>query len=406
VSGPAPEAPRGGPAARAREDSIDPLDVLVLLGRARRQLILWPLLAAVLAAGVSMVLPKRYTASARILPPQQAQSSATALLSQLGGLGGVAGGALGLKSPGDLHVGMLKSRTVADALVEQFSLKAHYGQELLVDARQALADATRIQADKSGIIGIDVEARTPELAADLANGYVAQLHRLFSTLAVTEAAQRRVFFERHLLQTKDKLAEAEAELRAAMDTGGLVSVDAQSRAAMETVARLRAEIAAREIQLEVMRGYATAANPDRRRAEQEVASMRQALARMESGQEGAEVAQPGGAKGGARGLANIRLLREVKYQEVMMELLARQFELARVDESKEAPIIQVLDAAQPPEKRSWPKRTLIVVVSATVALFAAALAALVRGALAASSGNPERQAKLAAVRSAWGRRGS
>ncbi len=402
---PPPEAtPPPGPAPTPpapADEFVDPLHLLVVLGRHRRWLVLWPLVAAVLAAGVGLALPLRFTAAARILPPQAGQGGAASMLTQLGGLAGAAGGALGLKNPGDLWLGMLRSETVADALVDRFALKQAYGERLQVDARRALAAATRLAADKGGIITIEVEAREPALAADLANAYVAELHRLTSTLAVTEAAQRRAFFERHLAQTREQLAQAEAGLKRAMDTGGLVSVDAQSRAAVETVARLRAEIAAKEIQVEAMRGYAAQGHPDLRRAGQELASMRQALGRLESGQSGQPGATAPAAAGGAAGLGTIRLVREVKYQEVMMELLARQFELARVDESKEAPLIQVLDPARPPERRSSPKRTLLVLLSAGAALLLAAAAALVHGALEVSLRDPARRASLAAVRRAW-----
>jgi len=371
------------------------VDLLVALGRHRRAIALWPLAAAAVAAAVSLVLPQWYTATTRILPPQQGQSTAAAMLSQLGGgIGGLAGGALGIKNPTDLYVGMLRSDTVADALVARFDLKKVYGQELLVDARKALREHARFAGDKAGIITIEVEARDPRLAADLANGCVEELHRLTSTLAVTEAAQRRVFFERQLQQTKDKLADAEVKLRQAMEQGGLVSVDAQGRAAVETVARLRAQVSVKEVQIGAMRAYATPSNPDMMRAEQEVAALRRELGRLESGGRGEGTEE---AAGGPSGVGNIRLLRELKYQEVMFELMAKQYELARVDESKEAPIVQVMDRAAPPERRSSPRRALIVIVTFATALFGAVAVALARQ--AASS--PARRERLAALRDVW-----
>jgi len=384
--------------AAGGDDGASLLDLLVLLGRHRRALLLWPLAAALVAAGVSLLLPKWYTATSRILPPQQGQSTAAAMLSQLGGgLGGVAGGALGIKNPTDLYVGMLKSDTVADALVARFDLKKVYEEELLVDARKELRRRARFAGDKAGIITIEVEARDPKLAADLANACVEELHRLTSTLAVTEAAQRRVFFERQLQQAKEKLADSEVKLRQAIDQGGLVSVDLQGRAAVETVARLRAQISVKEVQIGAMRAYATAANPEMLRAEQEVAALRRELSRLESGGKG----EPGDeTAAGPTGVGNIRLLREVKYHEVMFELLAKQYELARADESKEAPIVQVMDRATAPERRSSPRRALVVIVAYLIALFAAIALALARE--AASS--PARRDRLAALRAAWLRR--
>lgn len=385
-------------AARRPRAAFDPLDPLLVLARRRSWLVLGPLLAALVAAGVSLVLPFRFTATTRILPPQQAQSAAAAMLSQLGGLAGAASGALGIKNPSELYLGMLRSASVADAIIDRFKLRERWGGDYLVETRQLLGGRTRMRADKGGIITIEVTAEEPGLAAELANAYVEQLHRLTSTLAVTEAAQRRVFFERQLQQAKEKLADAEVGLRQALDTGGLVSVDAQGRAAVETVARLRAEISVREIQIGGMRGYATPGHPDLRRAERELASLRREVARLETGL--GPGAEPGAGAAPATGLGNLRLLREVKYQEVLFELLARQYELARVDESKEAPVVQVLDQAAPPEKRSSPRRTLMVLLTAATALILAALAAFGAEALEAARRDPVRSEKLAALRAA------
>ncbi len=380
-------------------DAVDPLDLLAVLGRRKRRLAAWPLCAALVAAGVALALPETFTGVTRLLPPQQLQGTSAAMLGQLGGLAGAAGGALGLKSPGDLYLGLLRSESVADGLIERFGLQQAYRAPLRADARKALSDRTRLEVEKSGLIVVEVEASSPALAAELANGYAEQLHRLTSTLAVTEAAQRRVFFEQQLRQAKEQLGGAEEALRGAIDAGGLVSVEAQGRGAVETVARLRAEISAKEIQLGAMRAYATQDHPDRRRADQELASMRQQLDRLESGGGPARAADGKAASG----VANLRLVREVKYQEIMFELLAKQYELARVDESKEAPILQVVDRARPPEKRTRPKRTLLVLGAAALALFAAVLATFAEDALAHAARDPARQARLAALRAAWRR---
>lgn len=381
-------------------------ELLLLLGRRRRLVLGLPVAAALVALLVSLLLPRWYDGTTRILPPQQAQGGAAALLGQLGGLGGLAGamgGSLGLKNPADLHIGMLKSDTVADALIARFGLQAAYDERYRADTRKELAKHTRITSEKSGIITIQVEARDPKVAADMANAYVEELHRLTSTLAVTEAAQRRVFFEGQLQQTKERLADAEVKLRQAIEAGGLVSVDAQSRATVETVARLRATISAKEIQLGSMRAYATEGNPDRLRAEQELASMRRELARLESGT-GLDLREaPGveGAKPGGGGVGNIRLLREVKYQEVLFELMARQYELARVEEAKEAPLVQVLDRAVPPERKSRPRRALIVIASAAAALFLSALWAVALEELDRARRDPVRAERLARLRQTW-----
>jgi len=393
------------PAPARPDDAVDPLDLLAVLGRRRRRLLLWPVAAAVLAAGVSLALPETYTGVTRVLTPQQAPSSSAALLNQLGGLAGVTGGALGVKNPNDLYIGLLRSEVVADGLIERFGLKDVYRARYQVDARKELAASTRLDSEKSGLLVIEVDARNPALAADMANAYVERLQKLTSALAVTEAAQRRLFFEGQLRQATEQLAGAEVELRRAIEAGGMVSVQAQVGGAVETVARLRAQISASEIRLGFMRSYASAENPDVRRAEQELASMRRELFRLESGAGAGEAHGPRGTGGrDESGMANLRLAREVKYREVMFELLAKQYELARVEESKEAPLVQVVDPARPPERRTRPKRTLMVLASAALALLAAVLSAFAQDALEIAARDPTRQARLAALRAAWGRR--
>jgi uncharacterized protein involved in exopolysaccharide biosynthesis len=374
---------------------------LVLLGHERRTIARITLAAAVVSLVVSLLLPKTFTGVIRVLPPQQGQSTAAAMLGQLGGgLAGLAGGSLGIKNPSDLYIGMLKSQTVADALIERFKLKEAYDAEYLVDARKRLASESRFLSDKSGIIAVEADASDPKLAADLANAYVEELHKLTSTLAVTDAAQRRVFFERQLQQVREKLAEAELKLREGIETGGLVSMDAQSKASVESVARLRAQISAKEIQIGAMRSYAAPTNPDLQRADRELSAMREGLSRLESGAPGG---QPG-AGTEAKGMSNIRLVREVKYNEVMFELLARQYEMARVDEAKEAPVIQVMDRASPPEKKSGPKRAFIVIMATIVGFLTSIPYILARNALHAASLDPTWQARLATLRTAWSRR--
>jgi tyrosine-protein kinase Etk/Wzc len=393
-------------------DAMDPpsrsrLDVLIRLGR-HKKLFLWvPLSATVLAAATSFLIPSTYTATTRILPPQQGQSAAASLLNQLSGLASIAGSAVGLKNPSDLFLEMLKSDSIGDSLIARFHLKETFRKRYQVDAREALARRSRFVANKSGSISIEVDARDRALAADLANAYVEELYRLTTTLAISEAAQRRVFFERQLLQTKDKLAEAEASLRKAIDSGGFVSVDAQSRSIMEVVARLRANITAKQIQVDAMTAYAAPSNPDMKRAEQELASMRQELGRLEAGR-GTTGKWASGASDAAMpgGVANIALFRDVKYHEVLFELMAKQYELARVDESREAPLIQVLDRASPPEKRSSPHRSLIVLAGFIAGLAAASVWAVVRVSIEEAKAAPPFDEKLADLRRAWRLRSS
>jgi tyrosine-protein kinase Etk/Wzc len=293
-------------------------------------------------------------------------------LSQLGGMAGAAAGAAGLKNPNDLYIGMLKSRTVADRLVAQFDLKKNYDTDSQDLARQILEKNTTITSGKDNLITIEVEDKDQKRVAAIANAYVTELLRLTKVLAVTEASQRRMFYERQLEATKENLAKAEMLLKSRLDTNGVISVDAESRAILETVGRLRAQVSAKEIELSSLQAFVTPNNPDYRRTEEELNSLRTELSRLENGRGGnsAEAEKQGG-------LENVKVLRNVKYQQMLYELLAKQYEVARIDEAKDPSIIQVLDQAVQPEHRAKPKRTLIVLMTAMIAAFGAIAAAFI-----------------------------
>ncbi|PTU66779.1 hypothetical protein DB032_18535 [Chromobacterium sp. Panama] len=343
-------------------DDIDLITVLKTLLKHRRWVI-----GSVIALGsgaliLSLTLPPLYTSTAKILPPQQQNSSMNMLLGQLGGLAGAAGGIAGLKNPGELYIGLLQSRTVADNLIQQFKLKQRYATETMDETRKALQSASAFNSGKDGLISINVEDKDPQFAAALANGYIAQLIRLNQSLAVTDAAKRRLFFETQLKQTKEQLATAETALRQTQERTGMIQPDGQVQAIMNTVTQLKASIAAKEVQLEALRSYATEQNPLYQRSRQELAGLKTQLAKLENGAAIAgDVMVPTG-KMPQSGLEYLRRLREVKYQETIFELLAKQYELARIDEAKDSSQIQILDSAAIPELRSKPIRSLITVV--------------------------------------------
>jgi uncharacterized protein involved in exopolysaccharide biosynthesis len=353
----------------SNDDEFRPVEAMIVLAKHKKLVTLVPLVTAIAATVVSLVLPDTYTASTKLLPPQQATSGAAALLQQLGGVAGVAAGAAGLKNPNDLYVGMLKSRTVADRLIAKFDMKKLYDVELLQDARKELEDNTTILSGKDGLISIDVDDHNSKRSAQIANAYVEELLKLTSNFAVTEAAQRRVFFERQLEQTKNNLAKAEMALKSGLDKRGVISVDVESEAMIETVGRLKAQLSAKEIELRSMGAFVTSSNPDYKRTQEELNSLRVQLSKLENGR-GAD-AQEGDGKQHV-GLENIKLLRDVKYNQMLYEMLAKQYEFARLDEAKDSSLIQVLDAAVEPEKKSKPKRPLIVILSTVFAFFASA----------------------------------
>ncbi|MCX7961965.1 MAG: Wzz/FepE/Etk N-terminal domain-containing protein [Burkholderiales bacterium] len=387
-------APQDGP-PQAGEDEVSLLDLLLVLAKQKLLVLGLPFAAGVVSLAVAFSLPKIYTAQARILPPQQRESTAAAALSAIAGAAGAgaAAQALGLKNPGDLFVGILKGHTIADRMIERFRLKEVFETETMVATRRALARVTKISAGRDGLITIEVEDRDPKRAADMANAYIEELDRLIQVLAVTEAAQRRLFFERQLAAAREQLVQAEVALRRSIDEKGLAAVEAQSRAVVGTVERLRAEVAVKQIQLNAMRTFATERNPDMVRLRQEIASMQAELAKLEGGN-GAPARNPASPAG----LENIRLLRDVKYLEAMVELLTKQFEAAKIDEAKDAAIIQVVDSAIPPDFKSRPKRALIVLVSVLVAGLVAVLLAFIREALEKARRDPVSSARLEALR--------
>jgi tyrosine-protein kinase Etk/Wzc len=357
------------PAMPSAAAEFNLIDVMIILAKRKKLIIGLPLLVAVLAVGVSLALPNIYSATTKLLPPQQAQSGASALLSQLGGASSLAANITGVKSPGEIYVGMLKSRTIADKLIDRFDLKSKYDTPSQEKARNRLAASTAIAAGKDAMITIAVEDKDQKFVAQLANGYVEELQRLSRTLAITDASQRRVFFERQLEGAKDNLAKVEMSLKGAMDTRGVISVDSESRAILETSARLKAQVSAKEIQLGSMQAFVTAQNPEFQRATEQLSSLRSELAKLEGGREG--MTRPDASS--KAGLESIQLMRDLKYYQMLYELLAKQYEAARLDEAKEPSLIQVLDPAVAPERKSRPKRALIV-LGATVLAFLAAIA--------------------------------
>jgi tyrosine-protein kinase Etk/Wzc len=350
---------------------------LILLAKRKSFIFKFVGTALVLSIIAVFLLPKTYTANAKILPPQQNQSMGTmaALSQQLGPLAAMAGQSLGIRNPNDVYAAMLRSDSVATALVDRFSLMTVYREKLRIDARRKLADRTEIFTGKDGVISISVDDRDPQRAADLANGYVEELEKLTKILNVTEAGKRRLFFEREVKMANESLADAEVALKQTQEKTGLILLDSQSRAMIESVTSLRASIAAQEVKVQAMRSFATTENPDLVLAEQELTTMRAQLDRLERGQGKRSIADVPIENVPTAGLEYIRRLRDVKYHEALFALLARQYEAAKIDEARDALIVQQLDKATRPEKKSGPHRLLIVLTVTLLAVMVACVTA-------------------------------
>jgi uncharacterized protein involved in exopolysaccharide biosynthesis len=374
---------------QSRVDEVSLLDLLLVVVSNLRTLISLPLGAALIAFGITFLIPPTYTATTRILPPTQQQTASSILATQLGSLAGLLGGAPSIKNPSDQFVALLKSRTVFDGVVKRFDLKRAYDVQYAEDVRKELDKRTRISAGvRDGIITIDVEDRDAKRAADMANAFVEELRELSNALAITEASQRRLFFEMQLNQARRELTKSEFALRSSGVSEATLRTLPQST--LELLARLKAQITAQEIKLASMRTFMTDSNPDLRLAIQELGALRLELAKAE---------QSNAVKAIGNGAEYISKYREFKYQEALFELLAKQHELARLDEAREGSLIQVVDIAQPPEKRSGPRRFLIAGLTAVVTVFLYVLFMLLRQAISYSGEDPTSRPKIDRLKS-------
>jgi tyrosine-protein kinase Etk/Wzc len=368
------------------------LDMVVALVRRRVFVGLSGLGLGVAAFLLGQLTPKTYTATTSLLPPQQSSSFSSSLLSQLGGLSSLAGGSAlpGLKSPNDLYVGLLKSVTVEDGMIRRYDLQKDYKAERLSEARRSLEEHIVIDGSgKDGLIRISAVALSPARAAELANGYVDQYRQLSASLAIGEASQRRLFLEQQLQQTKNSLAKAEEDLKTTEQTTGVIQLDSQARALIESAGTLRGQIAEKEVQVQSMRTYAGSGNVELLQAEQELEGLKAQLAKLGgAGENGSDLMFSKGRIPQA-GLDYVRKVREVKYNETIFDILARQYEAAKLDEAKEGALVQVVDVARPPDWKSGPSRLKMAVIGALIGWFLASVWVIFREALHAVQANPE-----------------
>lgn len=373
------------------DDSSEPaagslIDVGIALVSGGRWLVLVPLVGAVMAFGAASVWPKSYTARTLLLPPQQQQSSAAAALASLGALAGLAGG--GVRTPADQFASFMQSTGVADRIIDRFGLLGVYDLKYRFDARRVLSSRVDISVGKKdGLIAVEVVDGDPRRAADMANAYIDELKRITSTLAVTEAQQRRAFFERQLESTRDHLAKAQQALQSSGFSLG--ALRAEPRVAAENYARLRAEITATEVRLQALRSSFADSASEIQQTASALTELRTQLSRAE------------GATDVTRSSDYVSKYREFKYQETLFDLFARQYEIARVDESREGTLIQVVDLATPPEKESGPRRLRIALAVYAALLIVTAGLLLARESWRRAARDPQRASQLERLRAAF-----
>ena len=366
------------------------VDLVLLVATHRWLLLLGPLLTGLAALAISFAITPVFTARTTFVPPQQAQSAATAALASLGALSGLVGAGGSLRTPADQYMALMQSATITDRLIDDFKLMQVYGEKYRSDTREELAKNVRIAiGKKDGLISVEVDDTDPARAAAIANRHVEELRSLSSELALTEAQQRRAFFEGQMQQTRKLLEEAQQSLQASGFNSS--ALRAEPKAVAEAYARLRAETRSGEVRLQILRRTLTDAAPEIAQQQAMLGSLRGELARLEATNTSASQGDYVGR------------YREFKYQETLFELLARQFELARLDESREGALIQIVDRATPPEKKSKPRRLRLALASFGAALLLLLVGVVIRHAWHLAQTTPETAASAARLRGLWRR---
>ena len=410
---------------RSDDDEINLMDIMLVIAKYNRFIMAFTAASIVLALIYVMLQPFSYTAKTVILPPQpKSDSSMGALLGNLGGLNAMpVAGALGLKNPSDMYLGMLKSRTLADGVIVKLDLQQHYKTKTMTKTREVLKYASNIAAGKDGFITVEYTHSDPVMAANIANAYIRELDSINSTLAVTEAAKRRLFYEKQIKETSVSLSQAEAAMKqtqrktgwyefggfdVAMAAGGaggggsssLMSGGAGVNASvLMKVEEIRAQITLKELDLASKRAYMTEQNPEYVRSLATLAALKANLTKLEgsTNASGPDVKVPVNQLSDT-GFAYIHQLRDLKYKQTLLELYSKQFEMAKMDEAKESPLVQVVDKALPPEERSSPKRAQMMVISTILALVISIILAFIMNALDTTKQKPESAERLNLLR--------
>lgn len=363
-----------------QEDSIDLVALIATLLGGKRTILRATLVCAALATLIAFLLPPIFTSKVAFIPPNLTtpNSMASVLAGQISAMGaGDLGGAL--KTPGDLYSGILQSQSIAAQIVKQFDLIHLYKVKKESQAEKALASNTKVVVDpKSTIVTLSVSDKSPGRAQAMANAYMDALRATNGRLALSQASQRRLFFGDQLAKEKDDLEDAEVELKKTEEASGLIAPSGQTESEIRTLAETQAQIAAREVQLAALRDAATEQNPEVIRLHSELDDLHGQLARLQQGKGAGSIAGIPTSKVPGLELDYVRKEREVKYHEALFDMLSRQYEAARLDESREAPVLQVLDSASFPDTKSSPKRSLYMLGGILLGFMAGCVWVLVR----------------------------
>lgn len=357
-------------------DEINLLDVWQVLVKRKRLIGYIVGAAAIASVMISLLLPKIYAATTSILPPQQDTLALSMGLQQAAqsGVGGIASGLLGMKTAADLWVGILKSNSVRDAIIDRFRLKGVFDVETIEDARRELDDMVEVVKAKEEILSITVEDKNPQKAAQIANAFVEELDKINMGNVMTSGKRTRLFLEKRLREAKEEVIRTELAMKVFQEDNKAVKLDEQSKAIIEAIGGIRGDLMAKEIELQTMLSFATPTHPRVELLQSEITGLKGQLRELTEGKKKQFPAEPKDifiptAEMPDLGLQYTRLLRDAKIQETLYGLLTQQYEMARIQEARDSPTVQILDVAKVPEKKARPKRALIVLLSTVTAAF-------------------------------------
>ena len=353
-------------------EEVDLLSIFVCLLRGKRTVLLYVLWSLAIGVAVSLLWPTTYRSTTEVLPPQQRASGISSMMNEVSAGAAAlatAGTELQARSAAETYVHMLQAQPVLDGVIDQFQLMQLYHRKYKTDTRKKLLACTSISVSKEGFVSLTVEDRDRDRAAAMANSYVEQMRVLSRRLLLTESSQRRFFYECQLEKVKEELSQAEVAFKSMQQNSQVISLDAQAKTMIEGAAQLRAQLATKQVELERLRGFATSNNPQVQGIEDELRGLRTELARVEAsgggGYSGMSLSRVPAAE-----LKFVRATREMRYQESVYDLLMKQYEMARMDEARDAPNVQVLQTAMPSERPAWPIKSVVVGLSGLMGMIA------------------------------------
>lgn len=350
---------------KKKTDDINLRDYFHVILKHKKLIALTTTTGMLIALIISLFLPNKYIATASLMPPNQDPLSTSIISKMTGNLGGGFNSLVGMKSPADMWIGILNSKNVNDEIVKRFDLKGLYGKKTLSGARKTLKTNVAIKKSKEDIISISVEDIDPERAANLAKAFIEELDRVNKSTVMTSGQRTRAFIEKRLQEAKSDLLKIEGEMKSFQQVNKAVKLDDQSKVIIEAIGTVKGQLMTKEVEFEVLQSFATPDNPQAKLLKTEVSGLKSRLRELEEGRNpsGKDIFIPTSRIPGLS-FQYAQLYREAKIQETLFGLLSEQYEIARIQEAKDSPTVQILDVPNVPEASAKPNRPIIVLMSA------------------------------------------